>query len=186
MSESPFVTTKSAVLRPFYVLVEQQLLSNDESSLDLNEGDIFLVTKYNKVGYWWGVSVYDLDRQGWFPSTFVQPYTGEVPEDASELCSQIKLNCETPPEEPEPVHAAPIPEQRAEFNIVQEDSSSFLQYESTVAISKRGRLVQAAGPDSDQAQPNEDDDFDYDTWADEKNAQKLANSTADRHKRRKP
>ena len=178
---SPFVTSSSTVTRPFYVVVDQIFLSNDASSLDLNDGDIFIVTRYNKVGYWWGVSVYDLDRQGWFPSTFVQPYTGQVPQEASEFVQRIRSN---------KPHSDSLPVQEVrnsssetvekEYNIVTEDVYPFQEYGPTVAIAKRGREVAVADSKSATTEPilSEDSDieFDYATWADQKNEKRTKKS----------
>lgn len=175
LTESPFITSKSFVIRPFYVVVDQVLQSHDASCLDLNEGDIFLVTRYNKIGYWWGVSVYDVERQGWFPSTFTQPYTGEVPEEIESLCVKITTTnpVNTKEEDIEHIKSDDVSEEelQKEYNIVTKDVFPFQEYESSVLVSKRGRDVRPA----DQGIPpaNEEDaeeiTFDYDTWADVKN-----------------
>lgn len=182
--ESPFVTDKSFVERPFFVLVDQILISNDASCLDLNEGDIFLVTKYNKVGYWWGISIYDLNRQGWFPSTFVQPYTGEITEEAQEFLEKIT----TPLVEREKVQpvlgTSETAHQAGQFNIVTQDVYPFQEYESHVAIVKRGReLVSADSSHAPQPAVDSDIEFDYDAWADAKNAGR--GDSVEVHKRKK-
>lgn len=182
---SPFVTAQSAVERPFYVLVDQQLMANGEACLELCEGDIFLVTKYNKVGYWWGVSVYDLERQGWFPSTFVQPYTGEVPAEAEVFRSTIKGNGKKIETHATAVQDEPKPEVPKQFNIVEEDITQFSEYDSTIAISKRGRVADAQHAIDEASFGDEEQDFDYETWADAKNAEKHALSESGKHKRRK-
>lgn len=184
--ESPFVTENSFVQRPFFVLVDQILMSNDPSCLDLNEGDIFLVTKYNKVGYWWGVSIYDLNRQGWFPSTFVQPYTGEVTEEAQELLSKIKTPLD---QKTRPQPSTGSKEQKCEpvkFNLVTQDVYPFQEYESTVAIGKRGReIVAADGTYQPQPEVESDIEFDYETWADAKNESRRNGDELDPAKRKK-
>lgn len=182
---SPFVTSNSAVERPFYVLVEQQLLASGEACLELCEGDIFLVTKYNKVGYWWGVSVYDLDRQGWFPSTFVQPYTGEVPEEATQLFEAIKRNCNQPSEDRNEIHEQQPQVKDIEYNIVTDDLTRFVEYESTMMLSKRGRATQALDSVLPTNQVDDEDEFDYESWADAKNLAKQTNSHSVASKRRK-
>ena len=170
LNESPFVTSSSSVVRPFYVVVDQIFLSNESSCLDLNDGDIFIVTKYNKVGYWWGVSVYDLNRQGWFPSTFVQPYTGEVPEEASEFVKLIKSNTSTKTKQgSESVDDKT--ESKKVINVVTQDVYPFQEYDSTMTVTKRGReTITVSDEGIIPVSPVENElDFDYETWAESKN-----------------
>jgi hypothetical protein len=172
--ESPFITSKSFVIRPFYVVVDQVLQSHDASCLDLNEGDIFLVTRYNKIGYWWGVSVYDSERQGWFPSTFTQPYTGEVPEEIESLCLKIRTNpAKEDIQDIESDEVSSKEEPQKEYNIVTQDVFPFQEYQSSLVVSKRGRDVRPADqgiiPPPDDEEDTEEITFDYDTWADAKN-----------------
>ncbi len=171
--ESRFVNQMTrGIVRPFYVLVDQVLLSNDPSCLDLNEGDIFLVTTYNKVGYWWGVSVYDLTRQGWFPSTFCQPYTGEVPQEAEEFRTTISR--EPGDNVEEPMSAPPVEppiKEPVQYNIVTEDAYPFQEYVATVAVTKRGREVTSSEETSVEAIYNVDSDLEFDVsaWQEAKN-----------------
>ena len=192
-NNNAYVSNKSAVQRPFYVLVEQTLISNAPNCLDLNQGDIFLVTKYNKVGYWWGVSVYDLNTQGWFPSTFVQPYTGEVPPEASELFSIITRNSHTDSmESPSPPVAKEeeTNDEKKVVNIVSNsDNTQFSEYQSTMLIVNRGRTVHAldqhATSQIEQAYEKEPEDaFDYESWAASKLEERQFMSDS-KHKRRK-
>jgi hypothetical protein len=150
----PFVTANSKCKRPFYVVVEQIMQSNDASCLDLNAGDIFLVTRYNKIGYWWGVSVYDLNRQGWLPSTFTQPYEGEVPEDASKLRESLTAENKPDTTKSEPIAAC----EPKSINIVTDDVFPFKEYDSKMVVAKRGREV--VFQDSERLIEHSDDDID--------------------------
>ena len=165
--DTPFVTASTyGVNRPFYVLVDQTLSANDPNCLSLGEGDIFLVTKYNKVGYWWGVSVYDLTVQGWFPSTFVQPYTGEVPNEASRLFSSITWEVS----QKAPIKEGGLDSQSVEpnINIVTTDTAKFAEYESTMALVTQGRTTRVVDQ-QDKNQSGESSEtelgFDYESWS---------------------
>ena len=144
-------------------------MGNGESSImDLNEGDIFLTTHYNKIGYWWGVSVYDLDRQGWFPSIFVQPYTGEVPEEATKLESTLKANftqshviTEMPFNSTNIANSDEQP--TLEYNIVTNDASKYKEYDVTTMVVNKGRRLQVGEKADDDEL--EQEDFDYEQWA---------------------
>ena len=172
---SHVVTPDSAVARPFYVVVDQTTMSSGENCLDLNSGDIFLVTKFNKIGYWWGVCVYDLNRQGWFPSTFVQPYSGEVPEEASELCARLKANVASVPEA-EPVGMSETKEP-VKFNIVTADDGKFEEYEVKASITKTGRRTNVTEGAGQVAERSDDEEaFDYDSWAESKQLHSIHDS----------
>jgi len=64
----------------FTVIAVESELAIKEHHLDLVEGDVLIVTEWNKVGWWWGVSAFDPTRSGWFKSTLTQPFTGELPD----------------------------------------------------------------------------------------------------------
>lgn len=166
------VTSESSSLNPFYVVVSEPMMGNGENCLDLNEGDIFLTTRYNKVGYWWGVSVYDLNNQGWFPSTFVQPYTGEVPEEASELAAQLRANYA---KESTPV--AQVEQEVTEdeshskisslkYNIVTNDSHKYQEYDVKTAVANIGKHLHIGNVPVEEE--IEKEDFDYEKWAESK------------------
>lgn len=166
--ESHYVTEESKIVRPFYVIVSQPFMSNTQNVLDLHDGDIFICTFYNKVGHWWGVSVYDLQRQGWFPSTLVQPYAGEVPEEAAEFLSKIKvegIKGEEPAEEKTDIV----------FNIVKDDDDKYQEYEVSGVVQRVGRRTRIGEQVRTTDDPSEEVDFDYETWAAEKNASKEQN-----------
>lgn len=174
------VTSESSALRPFLVVVSEPLIGNGESCLDLSDGDIFLTTHYNKVGYWWGVSVYDLNRQGWFPSTFVQPYTGEVPPEASELRETLQKNYanQVASIPQEAVLGSEASQPKPEFNIVPNDSGTYVEYDATTAVVRRGRRKHIGeGPDEDD---EDQEDFPYEQWAESKAE---APNSVDIHKR---
>jgi hypothetical protein len=171
---SKFVTIKSNnVSRSFYIVVNDNFLaSGGDHCVDLFAGDIFLITSFNKIGYWWGVSVYDLDRQGWIPSSLVQPYTGEVPEEASELkrrlahnFNQVDASKVSKSEDKEP--SSRTSSSLGEFNIVTDDANKYQEYDSVAVISREGKRVIVG--DSDQPVDVFDkEDFDYETWAESK------------------
>lgn len=179
---SHLVTPQSAVIRPFYVVVDQVMISSGHHCLDLNEGDIFIVTRYNKVGYWWGVSVYDLDRQGWFPSALVQPYTGDVPDEAAALVARIKQNAE------QDIVSAEQPQKddKREFNIVTDDGR-FEEYGVTAAVVRKGRRVHVTDDleaGYNEGETNEEEDFDYESWSKAKLEERAKNSSSGSKKRR--
>jgi hypothetical protein len=134
-------------------------------------GDIFLITSYNKVGYWWGVSVYDLDRQGWIPSSLVQPFTGEVPSEASDLKTKLGENFVSKKDNEIPnisqVSVEPSKSSSTEFNIVSDDPHKFQEYESVAVISREGKKT-FIGDSGRPVDLVEKEDFDYETWADSK------------------
>ena len=174
---SRYVTVRTdSVPRSFYVVANQPFMASDKGDhcIDLLEGDIFLITYFNKLGYWWGVSVYDLDRQGWIPSSLVQPYTGEVPDEAislrEKLADNYKSKKDTKGDEKKGVETVVAnPESVTEFNIVNNDSSQFEEYESVAFVSREGRKVLVG--DSDRARDRIDEgeeDFDYEAWAESK------------------
>ena len=174
---SKFVNVRTAtVSRSFYVVANEPFIASGKGDycLDLFAGDIFLITSYNKIGYWWGVSVYDLDRQGWIPSSLVQPYTGEVPEEASELKRKLEENFAKnmkadDVEQPKPVsvsHEAGS-EPVGEFNIVTDDSYKFQEYESVAVISRDGKKT-FVGDSERPIDIIEKEDFDYEAWAESK------------------
>lgn len=146
------------IQRPFYVVVSQPFLSNAPNVLDLHDGDIFICTFYNKVGHWWGISVYDLQRQGWFPSTLVQPYAGDVPDDAAIFVEKIKSTAVTNEEK--------IPD----YNIVTDDDHKYTEYEVSGAVQRVGRRTRIGENPLASDEPDDDVDFDYETWAAQKNA----------------
>ena len=175
--KSNFVTAGSRVERPFYVIVSQNMIGNGDTCLDLTEGDIFICTYYNKIGYWWGVSVYDLQRQGWFPSTFVQPYTGEVPEEAAGFVTQLQMDrVDDLIASNRDVTDVEAGNPQKDFNIVTDDSHKYQEYEVTGTFSRRGRRTNLTD------QPEEEDriekeDFDYDAWAEARNASNSLDSS---------
>jgi hypothetical protein len=174
MSSAKFVTAKTSnVSRSFYVVANEPFLASGKGDhcLDLFAGDIFLITSYNKVGYWWGVSVYDLDRQGWIPSSLVQPYTGEVPSEASDLKTKLSENfvskedneiLKIPQACVEPSNSS-----SAEYNIIADDSHKFQEYESVAVISREGKKT-FIGDSERPVDLVEKEDFDYEAWADSK------------------
>ena len=173
---SRYVTVRTdSVPRSFYVVANQPFMASDKGDhcINLFEGDIFLITYFNKLGYWWGVSVYDLDRQGWIPSSLVQPYTGEVPDEATILKEKLAENYrsknDSKGDEKGIETVVANPESVTEFNIVNNDSSQFEEYESVAFVSREGRKVLVG--DSDRARDRIDEgeeDFDYEAWAESK------------------
>lgn len=179
---SHLVTPQSAVIRPFYVVVDQVMISSGQNCLDLNEGDIFIVTRYNKVGYWWGISAYDLDRQGWFPSAFVQPYTGEVPDAAAELVAKMKHHAE----QDIVVAQKQQKDNKQELNIVTDDGR-FEEYCVTAAVVRKGRRIHVTDDleaGYDPGEKDEEEDFDYESWSQAKLEEQARHSSSD-SKRRK-
>lgn len=185
--ESLYISSKSTtpVQRPFFVLVDQILIANAPHCLHLNEGDIFLVTKYNKVGYWWGVNVYDLNVQGWFPSTFVQPYTGDVPTEARSLHSTLIENSkkiDSPQNKESSSDIAIAPKDKdTEFNIVADSGVGFSQYDSTMLVVNRGRTIHAVDHESAVSKEplyEEELEFDYEAWEKSKNEETGTNSNS--------
>jgi hypothetical protein len=174
---SKFVTVKTAnVPRSFYVVANDNFLaSGGDHCIDLFAGDIFLITSYNKVGYWWGVSVYDLDRQGWIPSSLVQPYTGEVPDEASALKRRLAENYSEISEQKVRESATEIEPRSTsdskEFNIVTDDSHKYQEYDSVAVISREGKRV-VVGDTERQVDVIEHEDFDYEAWAESKRTSK--------------
>ena len=178
LGSAQYVTAASRCDGAFYVIVTQCMMvgNGDGNCLDLNEGDIFICTYFNKIGYWWGVSVYDLQRQGWFPSTFVQPYTGEVTEEAADLVKQLTRITE--PSVQAQGEEAGVDEAQPEkkFNIVIDDSHKYQEYELTGAIERKGRRLNVTDqPDTGDRIENED--FDYEAWGDARNASALLDSS---------
>ncbi len=162
--ETHIVTQETKVKRPFYVVVSQPFMSNAQNVLDLHEGDIFICTFYNKVGHWWGVSVYDLQRQGWFPSTLVQPYAGEVPQEATDFFERIQLV------EQDEASKETSEEQPPVYNIVTDDADKYKEYEVSGIVQRVGRTTRIGEKSLNSDDLAEEVDFDYDTWAAEKNA----------------
>jgi hypothetical protein len=166
LHENHYVTEDSKIIRPFYVVVSQPFASNTVNVLDLQEGDIFICTMYNKIGHWWGVSVYDLQRQGWFPSTLVQPYAGEVPEEASDFLMKITHKVDqggVDESDKKEISETPV------YNIVSDDAHKYQEYEVSAAMQRVGRNTRL-GEQALDDDPTEREDFDYETWAAGRNA----------------
>lgn len=183
--DSLYISLTASVQRPFYVLVDQILIANTPNCLHLNEGDIFLVTKYNKIGYWWGISVYDLNVQGWFPSTFVQPYTGDVPPEARSFYSTLIKNTkmiDSPQKMESSSEIAVAPKDReTEFNIVADTGVIFSEYDSTMHVVNRGRTVHAVDHESAVSKEplyEEEPEFDYEAWEKSKHDERRTNSNS--------
>jgi len=143
------------------------------------DGDIFLVTSYNKVGYWWGVSVYDLQRQGWFPSSFVQPYTGEVPDEARQFCEHIKAQDDHVAQTSH-IDGVDASKQKIEYNIIANDDHKYQEYESVGVMSRTGRKI-TVGETGIEEDVMEKEDFDYDAWAKSKAEAAAASSKRSKH-----
>ena len=60
-------------------------------ALEISENEIYLITKWNKEGpYWWGIDAYRPDRQGLIWTKGMQPYTGDLPEEASDIAAKLR------------------------------------------------------------------------------------------------
>jgi len=130
-----------SVPKYFTVIAWQSELATREHYLDLLEGDVLIVTRWNKQGWWWGVSAFDPSRSGWFKSTLTQPFIGELPAEAQVVIDQLDSG-EKKPEvavvEP-PVPAAPVEGPAPDYG---QRVAINAQGASTVGASFKGQSVE--------------------------------------------
>ena len=135
----------------FTVIVDQSELSTQEHHLDMVAGDVLIVTHWNKLGWWWGVSAFDSSHSGWFKSSLTQPYTGELPEGAQSIIDElVSLERKIPA----------VPAQSSG-----EEVGASANYAQRVALSLQGASTNRVTTRSDVV----DDYFDERQWLEQRN-----------------
>lgn len=137
------------MVKYFTVIVDQSELATREHHLDMVAGDVLIVTHWNKVGWWWGVSAFDSAHSGWFKSSLTQPYTGELPEGAQSIIDELEALDKKPEELPVSVN----------------DGGQAESYAQRVAISTHGASTSRVTARSDVV----DDYFDEQKWQEQRN-----------------